>query len=63
MDWNPYSKLMEIDNRTLTKMKYVLNDDGVWVPKDQMQAHVEEKHDEKEQNKMSVVMMNLKQCL
>ena len=63
MDWNPYSKLMEIDNRTLTKMKYVLNDDGIWVPKDQMQAHVEEKHDEKEKNKMSVVMMNLKQCL
>jgi hypothetical protein len=28
-----------------------------------MQAHVEEKHDEKEINKMSVVMMNLKQCL
>jgi len=26
----------------------MLNKDGVWVSKDQIQAHVEEKHDEKE---------------
>jgi hypothetical protein len=29
-----YSKLIEIDNRTLTKMKYMLNEDGSWVFRD-----------------------------
>lgn len=43
-----YSKLMEIDNITPTKMKYVLNEDGVWVSRDQNGVHAEEVHDEEE---------------
>jgi hypothetical protein len=43
-----YSKLMEIDNITLTKMKYVLNEDGAWVSRDQNGVHAEEVHDEEE---------------
>jgi hypothetical protein len=34
MDRTLYSQLMEIDNITLSKMKYMLNEDGVWVSKD-----------------------------
>jgi hypothetical protein len=34
MDRTLYSQLMEIDNITLSKMKYMMNEDGVWVSKD-----------------------------
>lgn len=34
----PYPKLMKIDNRTLIKMKHVLNIHGAWVYKNQMSA-------------------------
>jgi hypothetical protein len=44
---------MEIDNKTFTKMKYMLNENGNWVSKDQFGAHVEEKHDKKEKQHMS----------
>jgi hypothetical protein len=43
-----YSKLMEIDNITPTKMKYVLNEYGAWVSRDQNGVHAEEVHDEEE---------------
>jgi len=33
MDRTLYSQLIEIDNITLSKMKYMLNEDGVWVSK------------------------------
>jgi len=39
---------MEIDNKTLTKMKYVLNDNSAWVSKDQLGMHAKEKHDVEE---------------
>jgi hypothetical protein len=39
---------MEIDNITPTKMKYVLNEDGAWVSRDQNGVHAEEVHDEEE---------------
>lgn len=29
-----YSKLIKIKNKTLNKIKYVLNEDGVWVSRD-----------------------------
>jgi len=45
-DKNPHSKAMEINSRTLNKMGYVLTDNNAWVFKDQVGAHVEEKHDE-----------------
>jgi len=38
----PYSSLMEINNKTLTNMKFLLNDYGVWVSRDQIGVHVEE---------------------
>jgi len=40
---------LTIDRRTLTKMKFVLNKEGVWVPKYQVKAHAEENHDKKEE--------------
>ena len=42
---NSYPKLMKIDNRILTKMKYVLNEDGAWVSKDRIRVHAKEEHD------------------
>lgn len=36
---------MKIHTRTLTKMRYVLNEDCAWVSKDQLEVHDEEKHD------------------
>jgi len=48
-DRNLYYQLMEIDNRTLTKMKYVFNEDGVWVFRDHLGVYVEEEHEEEEQ--------------
>jgi len=33
-DRTPYLKLMEINNITLNKMKYVLNKDDAWVSRD-----------------------------
>jgi hypothetical protein len=36
---------MKIDNRILTKMKYVLNEDGAWVSKDRIRVHAKEEHD------------------
>jgi hypothetical protein len=47
-DKNPYSKAMEIDTMTLNKMGYVLTNDGAWMSKDQIGAHVEEEHVEEE---------------
>ena len=43
-----YSKLMEIDNITLTKMKYVLNENDAWVSRDQIGFYAEEVHNEEE---------------
>jgi len=48
-----YSKLMEIDNITLTKMKYVLNKNGACVSRDQIGVHAEEVHDEEEKWRVS----------
>lgn len=42
MIMTPYSSLMEINNRTLTKINFLLNDHGVWVSRDQIGVHVEE---------------------
>jgi hypothetical protein len=39
---------MEINNITLTKMKFLLNEEGVWVAKIQVGAYAEEEHDEEE---------------
>jgi hypothetical protein len=52
---------MEINNMTLTKMKYILNKDDAWVSKDQIGIHVEEEHDveEKEQCKSSLLREEL----
>lgn len=64
MDINLYSKLIQINNKTFTKMKYMLNEDGVWVLTDQRGAHVEEENDaKKEKNILLVVMISLKRCL
>ena len=49
MDRTLYSQLMEIDNITLSKMKYMLNEDGVWVSKDQTGAHDKEENDKEEE--------------
>jgi hypothetical protein len=37
---------LEINNRTLTKMKFVLNEDGALVPKDQVGEEEDDKKDE-----------------
>lgn len=52
---------MEINNITLTKMKFLLNEEGVWVTKIQVGAYVEEEHDEEDY--MLVVMTSLLTCL
>jgi hypothetical protein len=36
-------------NVTLTKIKYILNEDGVWVLKDQIRIHTKEEHDVEEE--------------
>ena len=36
-------------NRTLTKMKYVFNEDGAWVFRDHLGVYVKEEHEEEEQ--------------
>jgi hypothetical protein len=62
MDRNPYLKLMKIDNKTLTKMKYMLNKDDVWVSKNQVRVHTRKKKSmvmRKKSNRL-VVMMKLK---
>lgn len=50
MNRNSYPKLMKIDNRILTKMKYVLNEDGAWVSKDHIRVHAKEEHDEEKEH-------------
>jgi hypothetical protein len=40
-----YFKHLEIDHQTLTKMKLVWNDEGVWALKDQVEAHDEEEEE------------------
>ena len=47
-DQAPYSKHLEIDNKTLTKIKFILNKDGVWVPKDQIKEEVRDEEDEQQ---------------
>ena len=37
-----YSKHMKITHKTLTKMRFVLNRDGAWVTRDQVEGHAEE---------------------
>jgi hypothetical protein len=44
-DLMQHSKHLEIDNSSLTKMKFFLNEDDAWVPKDQT---CKEEHDEKD---------------
>ena len=39
---------MEIDSRRLNKMEYVLTNNNVWVPKDQVGAYAEEEYDKGE---------------
>jgi len=34
MDRTSYSKHLEIDHKTLTKMKFVLNENGAWVARE-----------------------------
>jgi len=63
MDRNPYLKLMKIDNKTLTKMKYMLNKDDVWVSKNQVRVHTRKKKKSmvmRKKSKRLVVMMKLK---
>jgi hypothetical protein len=48
MNRTPYSNNLEINHKTLTKMKFVLNKEGVWVTTDQVGARAEEEHDEEE---------------
>jgi hypothetical protein len=62
MDRNPYLKLMKIDNKTLTKMKYMLNKDDVWVSKNQVRVHTRKKKSMvmRKKSKRLVVMMKLK---
>ena len=43
-DKKPYSDKTEIDNTTLTRMKYVLNENGEWIQGHQEGAHAEEEH-------------------
>jgi len=47
MNRTSYSKHLEIDHKTLTKMKFILNEDGVWVAREQIGVHVDEEHKEK----------------
>jgi len=47
-DSKSYLQAMEINNLTLTKMKFLLNEEGVWVAKIQVGTYVEEEHDEEE---------------
>jgi len=51
MNTTLYYKHLEIDHKTLIKMKFVLNDKGVWLPKDQISVHAEEEHREEEEEK------------
>lgn len=44
-----YYKHLEIDHKTLTKMKFVLNNEGAQVLKDQMGVQDEEEHGEEEE--------------
>lgn len=48
-----YAHETKIDNMSLTKMKYVLYNDGAQVLKNQMGAHAQEEHDEKEEQNIS----------
>ncbi|KAF9682512.1 hypothetical protein SADUNF_Sadunf05G0116600 [Salix dunnii] len=43
-DKKPYSDKTEIDTTTLTRMKYVLNENGEWIQGHQEGAHAEEEH-------------------
>jgi hypothetical protein len=54
MIMTPYSSLMEIKNRTLTKMKFLLNDYGVWVSRTKLGFML------RKNNNVVVVMMSLK---
>jgi hypothetical protein len=54
-----YSKLMEIDNITLTKMKYVLNKDGACISRDQI-GFMLRKYMIRKKNDELVVMTKLK---
>jgi hypothetical protein len=44
-----YSKHIKITHKTLTKMRFVLNRDGAWVTRDQVEGHAEEEYDEEEE--------------
>jgi len=44
-----YSTLMEIDNKTLIKIKFVLNKDYARVSRDQIKAHAKKEHDKEEE--------------
>jgi hypothetical protein len=43
MNRNPYLTLMKTDNKTLTKIKYMLNKDDVLVSKNQVRVHTRKK--------------------
>ena len=44
---------MKINNITLIKIKFVLNEESVWVAKTQ-KAYAEEEHDKKEEEELHV---------
>lgn len=48
-----YSKYLKIDHRTLTKIKFVLNEESVQVLKNQVEDHDEKTHDEEEEQHIS----------
>ena len=47
-DKRPYSDKTEINNTTLIRMKYVLNEHGEWIQGHQEGAHAEEEHEEED---------------
>nr|TKR69053.1 hypothetical protein D5086_0000309930 [Populus alba] len=48
-DQTPYSKHLEIDNKTLSKITFILNKDVAWFLKDQIN---EEKRDEEDEQQV-----------
>jgi hypothetical protein len=47
-DQTLYFKYLEIDNTTLTNIKFFLNENGAWVPKNQVGEENNDKEDKKQ---------------
>ena len=48
-DRTPYSKHLEMDHKTLIKMKFVLNEECAWVAREKMRVHIEKEYEEEQE--------------